>query len=491
MTADRWQAFARYAAWVRGKPTWDAEERQRRLVVVPRLREAVRLAADDGAWTEALLDVITSPDLSRADLTLPGHREWLRPWVESDPGGLRDALAGFADPAAPPVARFERWSRICGDAISAGRVADRRDARLAVGALFNFAADPETVPFVRQRPFRTLPGLLGEDAGEDYAAHLSFAETVTVRLASLGLACDMLDTWALILSAARNPGFWAGEGAFDEAAGTRDEPPEHYLAICAIYRDEASYMKEWVEFHRLAGVQHFYLYDNNSVDDHRELLAPYVDRGEVTIRDWPMEQGQRPAYDHCIAQNGRDARWIAFIDLDEFLFSPTGRPLTELLPAYERWPGVGANWAVFGPSGHLTRPTGLVTESYTKRLQTGENLQIKTIADPLRVDRATGVHRFTYKSLGHVDENQYPITGGTTKTESRKLLQVNHYMTKSFEEFAQRSRRSRPNPYGGGTADPFKRPFNEELLKRQDADAVPDEAILQYLPALRQRLGLD
>ena len=34
-----------------------------------------------------------------------------------------------------------------------------------------------------------------------------------------------------------------------------------YLSICAIYRDEAPYLVEWIEFHRLVGVEHFYLYD--------------------------------------------------------------------------------------------------------------------------------------------------------------------------------------------------------------------------------------
>ena len=128
------------------------------------------------------------------------------------------------------------------------------------------------MPFVLQRPFADAAGACSATAaGEDYAAHLSFAETVTARLAvNAGVACDMLDTWALILSAARNAGFWAAErGLRPEAAGARDEPPEHYLAVCAIYRDEASYMQEWIEFHRLVGVERFYLYDNNSVDDHR------------------------------------------------------------------------------------------------------------------------------------------------------------------------------------------------------------------------------
>ena len=39
-----------------------------------------------------------------------------------------------------------------------------------------------------------------------------------------------------------------------------------YLSIWALYQDEAPYMREWIEFHRLMGVEHFFLYDHDSAD---------------------------------------------------------------------------------------------------------------------------------------------------------------------------------------------------------------------------------
>jgi len=39
-----------------------------------------------------------------------------------------------------------------------------------------------------------------------------------------------------------------------------------YLSICAIFKDEAPYLPEWIEFHRLVGVERFFLYDNGSGD---------------------------------------------------------------------------------------------------------------------------------------------------------------------------------------------------------------------------------
>src|SRR5438309_11534779 len=132
-----------------------------------------------------------------------------------------------------------------------------------------------------------------------------------------------------------------------------------YLSLCAIYWNEAFYLREWIEFHRLVGVERFFLYDNESTDDHLEVLGPYIEDGMVVLHQWPMRPGQLPAYNHCLAKHGDESRWIAFLDLDEFLFSPTLRPLPELLAEYEQHPAVVVNWMMFGTSGHLTRPPGL------------------------------------------------------------------------------------------------------------------------------------
>ena len=45
------------------------------------------------------------------------------------------------------------------------------------------------------------------------------------------------------------------------------------------------------------GVERFFLYDNFSLDDHQEVLAPYVDEGVVVLHDWPDFPGQLSAYD--------------------------------------------------------------------------------------------------------------------------------------------------------------------------------------------------
>jgi len=249
-----------------------------------------------------------------------------------------------------------------------------------------------------------------------------------------------------------------------------------YLAICAIFRDEAPYLREWIEFHKLVGAERFFLYDNESSDGSREIVESYP---EVIAYDWPLHPGQMPAYNDCLHRHRDDARWIAFIDIDEFLFSPTGRPLPEVLREFEDFPGIGVNWAVFGTSGHVKKPDGLVIESYTQIWRNPKaRRKIKSIMDPKRVVFVDNPHYGWYLDGFAVDENKQPIEGpdfAHTEVTSRFLLQVNHYWTKSEEEF--REKLGRAQSHTGAL---------RRQVEPQPGDN-PTDAILQYVAALKSR----
>ncbi len=95
------------------------------------------------------------------------------------------------------------------------------------------------------------------------------------------------------------------------------------LAIVAIFKDEARYLKEWLDYHLLAGVEHFYLYNNDSTDNYREVLAPYVEKNLVTLIDFPGKVMQVPAYNDAVEKFRFESRYMAFIDLDEFVYPKT------------------------------------------------------------------------------------------------------------------------------------------------------------------------
>ena len=98
--------------------------------------------------------------------------------------------------------------------------------------------------------------------------------------------------------------------------------PKYYLTACLMFKDAAPYLDEWLRFHCRVGFDHFYLYDNDSSDDYTAVLRPLQDRGHITLHGWPGASQQERAFQHAIDNYRHEARWMAFLDDDEFLFSP-------------------------------------------------------------------------------------------------------------------------------------------------------------------------
>ena len=94
---------------------------------------------------------------------------------------------------------------------------------------------------------------------------------------------------------------------------------KYNVSICAIFKNESYYLREWLEFNHLVGVEHFYLYNNNSEDDYLRVLNPYIKKGLVTLIDWPHNQKQMESYIDCINNYSSESKWIGFIDIDEFI----------------------------------------------------------------------------------------------------------------------------------------------------------------------------
>jgi hypothetical protein len=488
-----WERFLAHCASARAKPTFDAEERDRKIAIAAQLREAFAMAGESGPWLDAVKAAFQEGLL--IDLTVPRHRDWFRSWAAAGPESLAKALSGFLDRDANAEERLDSFARAANEVDSRGGTEAPPGAVLALGSLFNFAIESDSLPLVRPWHFAELEQILGfERTAEStgvaaYPEHLSFARQVRARLEQSGLEIrDMIDVQSLIFIASLESSFWAGDRLYpigvapshDRRPGAHGATPASYLSVCAIYRNEAPYLREWIEFHRLVGVERFFLYDNNSTDDHLRELAPYLTNGVVTLHEWKVSPPvQRDTYSHCLAEHGGESRWIAFIDIDEFLFSPTLRPLPELLTEYEPWPGVGVNWACFGSSGHHTKPAGLVTESYLTMLDAPANRFIKSIVDPARVSDCASAHHFRYASVATVDENHYPIIGLRSKSPSFSKLRINHYVTKSEAEAQQK--------VGRGEGWEHSQRWRASKLE----DAYPqhrDDAIIPYVPALKEAL---
>lgn len=254
------------------------------------------------------------------------------------------------------------------------------------------------------------------------------------------------------------------------------------LSICAIMKDEGQYLLEWLEFHKIVGVQRFFLYENGDGSDVAEILQSYLDTGEVVLHDWPASPGQLSAYEHCLQIYSATSEWIAFIDLDEFLFPTVHNDLRTSLEEFASVAGVGVNWLMFGTSGHQTRPKGLQIENYIRRAETGfsGNQHIKSIVKPEQVIRPFDPHLFLHKGDGFtVSESYLPLSNSMTDTVSVEKLRINHYFTRSKEDMQRKMLRGRAD---NGHLRTW------EFLESADRNEVEDRTIQRFLPMLKQAI---
>lgn len=267
-----------------------------------------------------------------------------------------------------------------------------------------------------------------------------------------------------------------------------------YLSIACIARDEAPYLKEWIEYHKLIGVQRIYFYDNGSTDNTKEVLENYINSGFVIYKYVDGEDMQIAAYHDAIFNYRNKTRWIALIDVDEFIVPVSFDNLCEFLKEYEEYPALAINWVTFDSCGHKEKPNkngGLVIANYTRvradpyKTQTSDysDLGIKCIVNPSKVIMYEVHSGIYYNNACAVTEDfvRVPPFSKRTKIHSVEKIRLNHYYSKSHEEYIQKLNRAR---YKGGV---YKKNFQADKLNFS-VETKEDLVIQKYLPKLNQIL---
>ncbi len=261
-----------------------------------------------------------------------------------------------------------------------------------------------------------------------------------------------------------------------------------YLSLCAIVKNEAPYLPEWIEFYKLVGVEKFYIYDNESSDNTKEVLKPYIDAGDVVYTYQPGQAQQVVAYNDAVKKYKNETKWLGFFDLDEFVMPLSTKTIPEFLKDYEEECGVVIYWLVYGDNGYKTKTDGLVLERFTAHSEEGfgGNVLIKTIANPREIKEMV-VHHALYRG-GFAKDEVGRIIAGPRGECSVKKIRMNHYFGKSFEEFVQKRNRGKAD----NVFDDL-RPFEDfEHHNRNEIkdDKTAEKYILPIKEALRKK-GFD
>lgn len=222
--------------------------------------------------------------------------------------------------------------------------------------------------------------------------------------------------------------------------------PRYYLAICAIAKNEGPYFKEWIEWHKKQGVEKFYIYDNESTDCTKEVLAPYVKSGLVEYNYFPGYKVQLSAYDNCFDRHRLDTRWIALIDLDEFIVPIKDGNIPEFLKRFEKFPAIEINWLVYGSNGEKKKKPGTMMERFKRHSHYEHilNRHVKSIVNPRRIFNMIGCHEAARISGHAADSHGNPIKKNFREREPQHdVIRINHYAVRSYEEFMEKQAKGR------------------------------------------------
>lgn len=263
----------------------------------------------------------------------------------------------------------------------------------------------------------------------------------------------------------------------------------HGVALCLRFRNEARYLPEWLEYHRAAGIGHFYLYNNFSDDDFRSAIQPWIDDGLITLVEWPKKPASPSAEEDCIRRALGRFAWVGFLDADEFVVIRDGSSIGDFLNAFPEAPGVALSWRMFGSSAHRERPPEPVIVAYQRRAAVVNN-HIKTFVRPWRAAQCRNSHSWFYHPIGTaVGEHRNRIFGSLNLSPTADTACIQHFYCKSEEDYLEKAARSSTLDRVG-IRFPTRRPerIAEELGKNND---VFDPSAVDYYRARCQALGRD
>lgn len=260
------------------------------------------------------------------------------------------------------------------------------------------------------------------------------------------------------------------------------------LSIVAIAKNEAEYIEEWVVFHKVVGVDKIYLYDNDSNDNMKEILLPYMESGFVIYNEIHGVKWQYDAYNDALERYGNDTQYMAFIDCDEFLIPGVfGQSIADMVESVLdkncNAGGLAVNWCMYGSSGHTKKPEGLLIENFMWRENISKraaNSCIKTIVKPGCTKYFKHPHFPVYR-IGYygINSSGKIVLGAYNNLIDYSILRINHYFTKSMEQWIKRR--------AIGMADRDDARSIQEFYDHDNND-VYDECVVPYINLLKREL---
>ena len=222
---------------------------------------------------------------------------------------------------------------------------------------------------------------------------------------------------------------------------------EHHASVCCIFQNEDRFLKEWIDYHRMIGVEHFYMYDNMSDDNSCKELEPYIKEGVVEYIYWERIYTidkewwhvQRDAYVDAMKRARGRTKWLAVIDTDEFIVPVQDHDLKSFLDDFDDFGGVCLSWVCYGTSGVKKVPEGawmIEQLLYRSDFSYSLNKYVKSIVRPERVDEEKSFFPHTCEYIDgyyHVNAEKQKLKKSVVRDSCTTRIRLHHYWARDLD----------------------------------------------------------
>ncbi|WP_083480281.1 glycosyltransferase family 2 protein [Loktanella sp. 5RATIMAR09] len=276
--------------------------------------------------------------------------------------------------------------------------------------------------------------------------------------------------------------------------------------IVTTMKNEGPFILEWLAYHRAIGFDDFLIYTNDCTDGTDTMLDLLAQKGLVQHRDndfrkmnlRPQHAALQMAEDEPLI---KDAKWVACIDVDEFVNIKVGDgTLDALFGAVPDANMISMTWRLFGNADTHAFSDAPVLEQFTccapeVARKPHQAWGFKTLFQNIGIFKKLGVHRpkglnpQLWEDIRWVNGSGNPLPHSiyrngwrsTTQTYGYDLVQLNHYAVRSAESFLVKRDRGRVNH--------VDRDQGLSYWFRMNNNFEEDRSIQRHLPKMHAELA--
>jgi len=222
------------------------------------------------------------------------------------------------------------------------------------------------------------------------------------------------------------------------------------IVICVIAKQENKYIKEFIYYYKILGFNKIFLFDNNDIDGEQfeKLLTKYIDNNYVEIINFRgFYKPQKLAYKQCYNNNKYHFDWVAFYDVDEFLYLVKHMNIQEFLSLsiFKKCSSILINWKYYGDNNHLFYESKPVLERFQipfyfpKKSQNSLQSAAKSIIKRgLNISWLHFPHYLKSQTICRPNGKIIKAPYFPYFSPDYSIAFIKHFTTKSTEEYADR-----------------------------------------------------